>query len=75
MLGAVFTDKETQEMEYILKREMEELLLDLEDERIMGIVKRSMQERYQIIFRLFCRFASNADRSRYARSFSKQNPV
>lgn len=75
MLGAVFTDKEIQEMEYILKREMEELLLDLEDERIMGIVKRSMQERYQIIFRLFCRFASNADRGRYARSFSKQNPV
>ncbi|HET7657651.1 MAG TPA: hypothetical protein VFK37_05110 [Bacillales bacterium] len=71
MLGAIFTDKEVIEMAYLLKREMEELLLDLEDERIEGIVKRSMEERYKIVFRLFSRFASPSDCGRYVRSFSK----
>lgn len=69
MLGAIFTDKEALEMTFILKNEMEELLLDLEDERIEGIVKRSMEERYKIVFRLFQRFASPADCGRYVRSF------
>ncbi|HEU5139038.1 MAG TPA: hypothetical protein VFT51_03630 [Bacillales bacterium] len=75
MLGAIFSDKEIQELEYVLKREMEELLLDLGDERIEGIVKRSMEERYQMIFRLFSRFAVPSECSRYVRSFSNQNPV
>lgn len=73
MLGAIFNDKEIQEITYILKREMEELLLDLTDERIEGIVKRSMEERYRIIFRLFCHFAVPSERSRYVRSFPKRN--
>lgn len=73
MQGAIFNDKEIQELTYILKREMEELLLDLEDERVEGIVKRSMEERYRIVFRLFCRFASPSERCRYIRSFSKTN--
>lgn len=71
MLGAVFLDKEAVEMIFILKKEMEELLLDLEDERIEGIVKRSMEERYKIVFGLFQHFASPSDCGRYARSFSK----
>lgn len=75
MFGAIFTGKEIQELQYVLKREMEELLLDLEDERIEGIVKRSMEERYHIIFRLFCRFATPAECSRYVRSHSNKNPV
>ncbi len=37
-------------MEYILKRELEELLFDFEDERIHDVVKKAMEERYKIIF-------------------------
>ena len=71
MLGAIFTDKEVLEMTYLLQTEMEELLLDLEDERIEGIVKRSMEERYKIVFQLFRRFVPPSDCGRYLRSFSK----
>jgi hypothetical protein len=71
MLGALFNEKEVQELEYVLKREMEELLLDLEDDRIQNVVKRAMEERYQLIFCLFRRFATPTECSRYMRSSAK----
>jgi len=67
MLGLLINFKEMQELEYLLKREMEELLLDLQDPRIDGIVKRAMEERYQLIFNLFRRIASPSDCSKYIR--------
>lgn len=65
MLGALFTEQEIQELEYLMKKEMEELLLDLEDERISEMVKQSMEERYRMIFQLFTRFAPSAECGRY----------
>ncbi|WP_347400211.1 hypothetical protein [Fictibacillus sp. BK138] len=59
--------QELNEFEYVLKKEMEELMYDLEDQRIDGIVKSVLEERYQIIYRLFCRFAKPADCRRYLR--------
>lgn len=43
-------DREKQEIEYLLKREMDEILFDLKDARIEYIVKRAMDERYAILF-------------------------
>lgn len=57
MLGFMLTKEEKKEMEYILKRELEELLFDFEDERIHDVVKKAMEERYKIIFCLFRRVA------------------
>ncbi|RXJ03084.1 hypothetical protein DS745_04785 [Anaerobacillus alkaliphilus] len=68
MLGVMLNNKETQEIEYMLKRELEELLLDLTDSRIDGIVKRAMEERYKIIFGLYKRFASPKECYKYIRS-------
>nr|WP_246593635.1 hypothetical protein [Evansella tamaricis] len=59
--------KEAQEMEYLLKRELEELLLDLSDSRIDGIVKRAMEERYQMIFKLYKRFTPQKEYMQYVR--------
>ncbi len=36
----MLTKEERKEMEYILKRELEELLFDFEDERIHEVVKK-----------------------------------
>ena len=36
----MLTKEERKEMEYILKRELEELLFDFEDERIHDVVKK-----------------------------------
>lgn len=65
MLGLLINDAELKEMEYLLKRELEELLMDFEDHRIDQIVKRAMRERYQTLFNLFRRVASHQESMKY----------
>ncbi|MDG4657905.1 hypothetical protein P6P90_12815 [Ectobacillus antri] len=67
MLGLILTEKEMKEIEYLLKREMDEILFDFEDERIDYVVKRSMEERYAILFQLFSRITAPVDRVQYIR--------
>ncbi|ADU28455.1 hypothetical protein [Evansella cellulosilytica] len=68
MLGMMLTGKESQEIEYLLKRELEELLLDFSDSRIDGVVKRAMEERYQMIFQLYKRFTTKQEYLKYVRN-------
>ncbi|HLR41398.1 MAG TPA: hypothetical protein VK091_06950 [Virgibacillus sp.] len=65
MLGLLINDMEQKEMEYVLKRELEELLMDLDDHRIEHMVKRAMRERYQILFQLFRRVADEQECMKY----------
>ncbi|WP_090087203.1 hypothetical protein [Lentibacillus persicus] len=65
MLGFMVNDQEQKEMEYMIKRELEELLLDLEDNRIDQMVKSAMKERYYTIFNLYRRFASAEECMKY----------
>lgn len=67
MLGFMLNGKEVQEMEYLLKKELEELLLDLGDHRIDGLVRRAMEERYKIVFKMYARFVSPKELSKYIR--------
>lgn len=50
MLGLLINEKEVKEIEYLIKRELDEILFDLRDERIDQIVKRAMEERYKVLF-------------------------
>jgi hypothetical protein len=68
MLGLLINAREVKEMEYLIKREMDEILFDLKDERIDHIVKRAMEERYKILFTLFRRVASPNECLKYMRS-------
>ncbi|MGM0855240.1 MAG: hypothetical protein ACQEWI_22100 [Bacillota bacterium] len=68
MLGLMINDREKQEIEYLLKREMDEILFDLKDSRIDHIVKRAMDERYKILFSLFKRFASHRECLKYMKT-------
>jgi len=67
MLGFLFSTKECQELEYLLKRELEEMLLDLSDKRIDYLVRRAMEERYSILFRMYARLAPPKELSKYVR--------
>ncbi|WP_232699836.1 hypothetical protein [Brevibacillus daliensis] len=67
MLGMMLSSKECLEIEYLLKREMEEMLLDFGDSRIDKLVKRAMEERYIILFRMYARFAPPQELSKYVR--------
>ncbi|MEU1980204.1 hypothetical protein [Nocardia sp. NPDC019309] len=68
VLGMMINDKEVKEIQYLIKREMDEILFDLEDERIDHIVKRAMEERYKILFALFKRVAPSKECLTYIRS-------
>ncbi|MFC7787152.1 MULTISPECIES: hypothetical protein [unclassified Rossellomorea] len=72
MLGLMINDREKQEIEYLLKREMDEILFDLRDSRIDHIVKRAMDERYKILFSLFKRFASQKECLKYMKTAAKK---
>ncbi|UOQ84049.1 hypothetical protein [Gracilibacillus salinarum] len=65
MLGLLINDKEQQELQYVVKRELEELLFDLEDHRIDTMVKQAMRERYKVIFQLYTRVASEEEVKKY----------
>ncbi|MCM2677642.1 hypothetical protein NDM98_20825 [Shouchella plakortidis] len=72
MFGVMLHAKEAQEIEYLLKREMEEILLDLSDPRIDDIVKRVMREKYHVIYGLYKRFVSPKDRIKYALAIAER---
>lgn len=65
MLGLLINELEREEIEYLIKREMDELLFDLDDHRIDHMVKRAMQERYELLFELFKRIASHKECLKY----------
>lgn len=61
MRGLLINEKERQELQYILKRELEEILLDYEDGRIDGTVKKTMEEKYQLVLSLYRRISSQTE--------------
>lgn len=71
MLGILLNKEETKEMQYIIKRELEELLYELKDDGIDPMVKTVMEERYQILFSLFQRVAPARECFRYIRHQKK----
>lgn len=66
MLGILFNDKECKELDYVLRKELDEMLLDLSDSRLDGDIKQAITRRYKIIFRMYARIASPKELSRYA---------
>jgi len=66
MLGMMFTDKECKEFDYMLRKELDEMLLDMSDRRLDGPVKEAISKRYKVIFRMYARIAQPRELSRYA---------
>jgi hypothetical protein len=65
MLGFLVTQGEIKELRYLLKREMEEILFDIQDSRIDKVVKQTLVERYHILFKLFIRVAAPNECKKY----------
>lgn len=68
MLGFLFNEKECKELDYVLRKELDEMLFDLKDLRIEGDIKTAIESRYKVIFRMYSRLASPKDLSKYARN-------
>lgn len=65
MMGLVISTREKAEIGYLIKRELEELLLDLEDYRIDKVVKEAMRKRYQVLYKILQRVATEEECFRY----------
>ncbi len=72
MIGLMMNRREAKEFEYLLKKEMEELLFDLQDDRLDKIVKSAIEEKYQVLFKLFARLAEPAECARFCRRKQSQ---
>lgn len=73
MLGIMINEKEKEELLYLLKREMDEILFDLQDDRIDHIVKRAIDEKYNILFSLFKRMGTEVECLTYVRAKPNAN--
>ncbi|MBC5638598.1 MULTISPECIES: hypothetical protein [Ornithinibacillus] len=65
MLGLMINQTEQKELEYLIKRELDEIIFDLDDTRIDNMVKSAMKERYKVLFQLLRRVASEQECMRY----------
>lgn len=68
MIGFLFNQKECKELEYLLRKELDELLFDLNDSRIDGSLRKAMDDRYRTVFQMYRRVGNSKDVSRYVRS-------
>ncbi|SDC75999.1 hypothetical protein [Shouchella lonarensis] len=73
MLGVMLTEKEVEEIAYLLKRELEEILSDLSDNRLEPIVQVAMKEKYGLVYGLYKRFTRPEEWSQYALSSNLLN--
>ncbi|WP_226585706.1 hypothetical protein [Halobacillus litoralis] len=73
MHGLIIDEQERREIEYLLKREMEEITFDLGDNRIDKGIKNAMEERYDVLFQIFRRFATREECLQYMPRKKKQN--
>lgn len=69
MLGMIINEQELQELEYMIKKEMDELIFDMEDTRIDLVVKKAMYDRYQTLFQLFRRVANDHEVQKYMTNY------
>ncbi|MBP2002677.1 hypothetical protein J2Z69_003784 [Paenibacillus shirakamiensis] len=66
MLGMLFNDKECKELDYVLRKELDEMLLDMGDTRLDHEIRQAISNRYKTVFRMYARFAPTKELSRYA---------
>jgi hypothetical protein len=71
MLGMLLSERECKELSYVLRKELDELLFDLNDRRMDREMKNSLESRYKIVFRMYARIAPSKDLSKYARNYTK----
>jgi hypothetical protein len=68
MMGFLFSRRECSEIEYLIRRELEEILFDLGDCRIDEMVCKAMEQRYQVLFKMYARFVSPKELTKYIRN-------
>ncbi|MNP11294.1 hypothetical protein D3C76_1034740 [compost metagenome] len=64
----LFNERECKELDYVIRKELDEMLMDLDDKRLDQEIRQSIAKRYKVVFRMYARFAHPKELSKYARS-------
>lgn len=72
-LGLLINHMEQKEIEYLVKRELEEILMDLEDPHLEQSVKQTIRKRYKVLFKIFQRVAAEQECLKYILKCPKYN--
>ncbi|MGL4523476.1 MAG: hypothetical protein ACRCWQ_13065 [Bacilli bacterium] len=65
MLGLLISEQELKELRYLIKRELDEMLYDLNDYRINKKLRSSIEKRHVTLFALLTRVASPNECQKY----------
>ncbi|NIK12991.1 hypothetical protein [Alkalibacillus almallahensis] len=65
MIGLLVNESEQMELEYLLKREMDELLYDFSYHDLDENVQEAIKERYTLLFNIYKRFATQKECLKY----------
>ncbi|GEL78783.1 hypothetical protein TMU01_30180 [Tenuibacillus multivorans] len=65
MLGMMVSEQEQKEIEYLLRREMDELIFDFNYQNMDKQVKEAIKERYTTLFNIFRRIANHSSCLQY----------
>lgn len=68
VLGFMFSEQECKELGYMLRKELDEMLFDMSDQRLDHEVKQAIAARYRTVFKMYARIATPKDLSRYVRN-------
>ncbi|NGP46653.1 hypothetical protein G4V62_17505 [Bacillaceae bacterium SIJ1] len=68
MLGFMVNEQEQKELVYMIKRELEEILLDIGDHRISRDCKMRMEKRYDVLLNLLARVSSRSECLEYVQA-------
>jgi hypothetical protein len=68
MMGFLFSERDCAEIKYLIRKELEEVLFDLGDYRMEEVVREAMEQRYQVLFKLYARFVSSKELTKYIRN-------
>ncbi len=66
LLGFLFNERECREFDYLLRKELDEMLYDLKNRNIDKSTKTAIRMRYKIVFRMYARLASPKELLKYA---------
>ena len=73
MIGMIMTEEELLEIEYLLERELDELLKALNNQSMKMNLRRAMEERYRILVKSFIKVSSPSKKLQYNSKLRAKN--
>ena len=72
MLGFILTDKEGMELEFLIKKELDDILIENQLKTHHPVVQGAIKERYKLLLKILMRIAPKSDYIEYLTTSLKE---